>query len=197
VDRSVAAVGDDQTDERGEESDECALRQLARGHHELAVPNLAASYRIALQADVVRRVGERHLSQLPTHQALENHVVQRVPADHAMPSDLPDVAETGNGGLSGRHLRTIVRWVVAGRGRFAIDQQIGLACRETGQLDIEIDLDEFVEMAAQQFKIPNRLLGQAIVRDHYGPLLPVGEPGESYRGNLSVIPRRLAASRRP
>lgn len=65
-----------------------------------------------------------------------------------------------------------------------VEQQVALAGRETGQLDIEIDLDQLLEMLAEYVEVPHRLLRQPVVGDHDGPLVGGAEAGNRQRRDL-------------
>ena len=102
-------------------------------------------------------------------QRLVGGVEQGVAADHPVPPQFPDIA-----GLTDSRAVVKPRQIVGGIGccrrRLAVQHQVDLAGREAGQLDIEVDLDQLLEMLPQQIEVPDRLFRQPVVGDDDGPL---------------------------
>ena len=69
VNGPVGADLDHQPARLSQEGDKLGLRHFAAGHAELAVVGLALAADIAVDGDIVRRVGEDHRRTFITHQA--------------------------------------------------------------------------------------------------------------------------------
>ena len=105
-----------------------------------------------------------------------------------MPAEFPNVTKLGHRWPFRTKTHQVIGRISCRGLLRTVYQQVDFPGRKTGELDIEIEFDQILEMASQQIKIPHRLLGQPIVSDDHGPLVTVG---------TSVMARRLAASNRP
>ncbi len=101
-----------------------------------------------------------------------------------MPAQLPAIAQLADRRALRGQPRQIVGRVGCRRHRLAVQQQVDLSCRESGQFDIEVDLDQRLEVVLQQFEVPHRLLRQPVIGDNHCPLLGAAEADDRQRRDL-------------
>jgi hypothetical protein len=133
---------------------------------------------------IIRSVGDHRLREGAAQQHLVGDALQGVAADQAVSTQLPDIPELADGrGLRGQ-IGQIVGRVVCCRSWLPVQQQVRLPCREAGQLDIEVEVDQRLEMLPQQVEIPQRLFRQAVVGDNNGAFFRAAEARYRQRRDL-------------
>ena len=151
--------------------------------------------RVALDADIVWRVGEDARGLLVAKQRFIGPRVECVAAQDAMVIQKPQVAKLGYGWprrgfkfVCGVRVRRLQR----------LNVQIDLRSLETRRLDLEIERDfgKLLQNDRDLAIVPGRPVGQLVVGEHIGFGLRVGQMLEADDGQLSS-PSRFAASRRP
>jgi hypothetical protein len=185
MDRSIGAEGDGVADKARQEGGEGLLAHLARSHREFAVTGLAAADGVPLDRHVVGWIGDHHLRELALQQRPVGGLAQGVAADQTMPPEFPDVAGPTNGWAFLKP-RQIVGRIGCCRRRLAVQHQVDLAGREAGQLDLEVEVDQLLEVLAQQIEVPDRLFRQPVVGDDNGSLLGGAETGDGQRWDLAA-----------
>ena len=70
---------------------------FAGGHHELPVPDLAEARYMAVDRDVVGRIGKRRRRPLGSHQLGVRRLVAGVAAEESVPADEPQIADAADG----------------------------------------------------------------------------------------------------
>ena len=153
----------------GQESREGLLRHLARAHDELAMLDPAAAHDVAIDGDVVGRIGEDHVGLSSTHQTLDVIPAAGTATQDPVQAELPEVAE-----LRDRCFR--LTELVLARGEallFEIPrQQIELGDLETGDGEIQPDpgqVDgEFAEFEGKGRPIPAGQGRDLVVGDRIG-----------------------------
>src|SRR5688500_5294188 len=77
----------------GQESREGLLRHLARAHDELAMLDRAAAHDVAIDGDVVGRIGEDHVCLSSTHQTLDVIATAGAATQDPVQAELPEITE--------------------------------------------------------------------------------------------------------
>ena len=177
MERTVRAAGGMKGESVLKESCELGLAHLAACHRELGVPLSAKARHMTVDPYVVGRIDEDELGLFASQEEGVGVIVEGVAAEKPVRADLPKVAGPGND-------RRVGVEVFVGVGRVApflfsccSDQQIDLGCREARhvEVEVEVDLREFLELDRQQIPIPARAFRELIVRDHVGADLILGE----------------------
>ena len=135
VDRAVEAVRGEIGEGRRQESCELLARHLARRHGELAMADLAEPTDIAIDRDVVRRVGEDHFGLLAVHQGRDVSWIERVAADEPMWPEPPDVARAAARSGTSPDQEDVLCRIARLLGRQAFDQLVDLGDREAGDAE--------------------------------------------------------------
>jgi hypothetical protein len=90
--------------------------------------------------------------------------VQGIATGQAMPAKLPNVTKLGNCRPFMSKTRQVIGRI-SPRGLLrTVDQQVDFPGRKADELNVEIEVNQILEMTAQQIKIPYRLFGQPIGR---------------------------------
>jgi hypothetical protein len=102
-----------------------------------------------------------------------------------MPIKAPHIAYPRDGGFR------IIDWeghLVLGLGRTVrralarlIEHKVDFSGREAGELDVEIDIDETLQLNRQQLAVPTRIEGQLVVGQHIGAPLGGAQMRQTYR----------------
>jgi hypothetical protein len=108
-----------------------------------------------------------------------------VAADQPVPPEFPDIARSTNSRAVIEPGQVVGR-VGCCRRRLAVQHQIDLAGREAGQLDVEVEVDQLLEVLAQQVEVPDRLFRQPVVGDDNGSLFGGAETGDGQRRDLAA-----------
>jgi hypothetical protein len=133
---------------------------------------------MAVDRHIIRRVGKDHFGPILAKQQVIGADVERAAAQQTMRSQSPEI-------IRARHRRRRhVGDVVFGAGRLPrrlggfVERDVDVGCREAGDLDIEVELDQPLQLNGEDLAIPAGLLGQPVVGEHVGPLLGLGEMRE-------------------
>ena len=118
--------------------------------------------------DIVGRVAERHVGQLPAEHSLDVGQHRGVAAQQAMVAQNPQVARAADR-LFGR-LRDLVLGLSARRLAIGQRQQpLELRRVEADQVEIEVLVPEPGQLFRQQLLAPPRLQGELVIRDEVRP----------------------------
>src|SRR5262249_61515560 len=112
---------------------------------------------------------------LVTHHQVKDGSVSRIPANQTMAPETPNIPYPRDSG----------RWIIGGQGDLILDvsrivrralarfveHEVDFGGRETGELDIEIDVDEALQLDRQELSVPARVEGELVVGQHIGPPL--------------------------
>ena len=156
---------------------------------------------MAVDRDVVGRVGEHEVRPLVPHQEVEVALGLRASPqisrcrprqpDIAWPGDRGCRTVYGKGtsilGLGGTVRRALARLV---------EHEVDLGQREAGELDVEIDVDAAPAARSPASQVPAGVEGQLVVGQHVGAPFGRGQVGQAHVGHASR-PSSLAASTRP
>jgi hypothetical protein len=105
VDRAVDRVRSQKSEYRFEECCELGLGHLAAGHHKFAMANAAEAADVAVNGNVVRRIGKDEFSLRTGKELIVDSRVAGISAEQAMAIEQPQIA-----GLADRRTR---RWIGA------------------------------------------------------------------------------------
>ena len=205
VDRAVAGDAGALGEHGGEEALKLAAAHLARGHRELAVGDLAEAADMAVDADVVGRIGEDELHLLPplAHSETKQLVIalglDGIAAVEPVLAHDPEHAGPRDGSRIRIDFRNMIRRVglpppgVLAENPLqplsidvaAIDDGVDLAHVEAGDLHLEarIGNQEMLQLDLQEVGIPAGILGDAVVGDDVGSLLRFREILDGDRGD--------------
>jgi hypothetical protein len=128
----------------------CFGRHFADPHGKFAVADTPKPCHVPIDRNVVRRVSEHEVRPFVTHQEVEDGLVSRIPANQAMPTETPHIACLRNRGrlVTGRRGDLILglgRTVRRALARL-IEHEVDLGRGEAGELDVEIDVDEALQL---------------------------------------------------
>jgi hypothetical protein len=185
VERTIGAVGGMAGKGGLEEGCELGLAHLAARHRELGMTRPAKSGDVALDAHVVGRVDEDEARPSLSQQAGIGVFEEGIAAEEAVRADGPEVTRARDDGS--------VR-VKAGRGvggigpvllLAAFDQEIDLGRLESdhGEIEVEVDLGEALQLDREEVFVPACILGESVVGDDVGPDLGLGKVFELEGGN--------------
>src|SRR2546426_9921077 len=96
VDCSVETAADGVQEDRPQEIRELADGHLARRHRELAVLDRSKSADVAINPDVVGRIGEHEAGSFITKQGRINFWIACVATEQLVFPKLPKISQTGN-----------------------------------------------------------------------------------------------------
>ena len=65
-----------------------------------------------------------------------------------------------------------------------VQNDVDLGEAEPGEIDIEVEVDQFLKLLRQQVRIPARIERELVIREHVGPLLCRGEMRQRERRHL-------------
>ncbi len=152
---------------------------FARGHGEFAMADTAKPGDVAVDGDVVGRIGEDQIGALAAHQRFEILFLAGVAADQPMSSQDPEIAGAADGPRWGR--RQIVERVRGLGGALAllVDHEIDFGEREAGEGEIEADIAERQQLVGEDVEIPAGVEGELVVGDDIGADFLGGEVGEA------------------
>ena len=129
---------------------------------------------MAVDRDVVGRVGEDHLRALVTEQSRIDVRLERVRADDPVRPEDPEIPRTGDGNLvTCRVRKTIVGRITRLLTILCRNQAVDLRDREASHTEIEVELDfeQSRKLDRQDLFVPASLQSQLVVGKHIGPLL--------------------------
>src|SRR5689334_1861310 len=92
MDRTVDAVVGEEGKDGFEEGDEFRLAHLAAAHGEFAMTNAAEAADMAVDGDVVGRIGEDEFGLGPCQELIVSGWVAGIPAQQAMATEQPQVS---------------------------------------------------------------------------------------------------------
>jgi hypothetical protein len=161
-------------------------RHLADPHGELAMADPAKPRDMAVDRHVVGRVGEDEIRPFIPHQHGEDGPVPGIPADQAMAAEAPHVAGPRDGGrriagCKGDVLR--LGRTVRGALMSLLENDVDLGGGEAGELDVELDVDEALQLDRQQIPVPAGIERELIVGQYVGTSLRRIEVGEAHGGD--------------
>jgi hypothetical protein len=115
---------------------------LARGHRKLSVTHRSEAARVAVDAHVIRRIGEHQIGLLPLHERGIGAWVEGVSAQHAVLAQQPQITRARYRRplrYRGKVIRSVFR--LARRSQ-AFDPEVDLAHLEAGRLQAEIQIQK-------------------------------------------------------
>ena len=155
MDRSLDAILGEEAKDRCEECREFRLAHLAAAHGEVAMTNAAEAADMAIDGNVVGRIGEHEFRLAACEQMIVGGFVARIATQQAMGTEQPQIS-----GLADRRTRRRLgcRIFRPARGaaclaRFLKDQ-VDLRHLEPGQFDIDLELDQPLQFNCQQLAVP-------------------------------------------
>ena len=183
---AVAAASGGMAERLAQKGREALARHLADAHGELAMADAPEPADMAIDGDVVGRVGEDEIGAGAVQEMLEAQALTRVPTQQPMPAEEPDIATPGDSfaGLDqGRDLvLTSVLRIRRGFPRL-LQQNVDLGQRKTGNLDIKLKVDQPLQFDRQQLAVPAGVQGQLVVGQNIGPALGHTEMRQAQRRN--------------
>ena len=96
MDRTVDRVLGEKSKRRFEECREFCFAHLAAAHGEFAMTNAAEAADMAIDGDVVGRIGEHEFRLGAFEQLIVGGLVARIPAQQAMGTEQPQIAGLGD-----------------------------------------------------------------------------------------------------
>jgi hypothetical protein len=141
---------------------------------------------ISVDGNVVGWVGKNEIGTLALHQAIECIRFPRIPAQQAVTIEQPQVCNPGHRhrGLGDGRDRVVSPVVGIGRRLSGfIEQHIDLGQGEAGDLDVEFQIDQRLQLDCQHLAVPAGIEGQLVVGQHIGPALGRIEVGQAQRRN--------------
>ena len=119
--------------------------------------------------DVVRRVGEHHVSQLSGHQFLHVGRFGGTPAEKTMVTQYPEIARFADRFLL--HFRHMVVFCLSAN-RFVIQQQaIELIEAKPHNFEVKVQIIQGLQLCFEQFIVPACILRQLVISQHQSPTL--------------------------
>ena len=104
--------------------------------------NAAEATDIAIDGDVVRRIGEHEFGLATCEQMIVGGLVAGIPAHEAMCAEQPQISGLGDRRTGGRFRRLIFRAArVAGRLACFFEDEVDLRHLEPGQFNVDLELD--------------------------------------------------------
>ena len=113
---------------------------------------------------------------LTAHQRLEVDLASRVAAEQAVPAKQPEVAAARDR-RTGRDDDCVVSSIAAigiGLARF-VDHEVDFGEAEPGQLDIELEVDQRLQLDGEDLLVPPGIERELVVGQHVGAPLGLGE----------------------
>jgi hypothetical protein len=146
-----------------QEAGECFDRHFSDSHCEFAMADSTQPCHMPIDRDVVRGIREQEVGPFVSHQAAEDGLVSSIPADQTMPTKTPHIAcarDSGRRVIDRRedlvlYLGRTVRRALAR----LIEHKVNFSGREAGELDVEIDVDEALQLNRQQLTVPPAVEG--------------------------------------
>jgi hypothetical protein len=175
MDGSVETAADGVEENRPQEIRELARGHLAGRHRELAVLDRSQAADMAIDPDVVGRIGEHEPGSLLIEQGRIGFRIAGVAAQQLVIAKLPQISRTGDG------LRDNLRLPIGGIiGRLlvrTVGQQIDFRGLEAGDLNVELEVEarQVLELDRQDFPIPPGIEGELVVGDDVSPFLRLAE----------------------
>ena len=138
------------------------------------MPDFPLAADMALDGDVIGRVGEDELGLPAGEQRLVGHRVERIAAEQAMWSKQPKIPHPADGRPTRLYGWNLVCPGVDGAIQ-PVDQAIDLHRLEAGDGDIEFDLDlaQELQLMAQDLHVPASVLRQLVIGQGVGSLLSI------------------------
>ena len=96
MDRTVDAVLGEQAKDRFKECGEFCLAHLAAAHREVAMTDAAEATDVAIDGDIVGRIGEHKFRLGACEQLSVGGLVPRIAAQQAMATEQPQIASLGD-----------------------------------------------------------------------------------------------------
>ena len=138
---------------------------FARGHGELFVLDLAQTFGVAVDLDVVRRVRDRHLSLVRTEQGHVGGLGEGISTQQPVLAELPQVAQVADD-----LFLDVLRLQIRIRRRL-LEHQVDLRGAEACEFDLEVLGDQDLHLAFEDVEIPAREQADLVVCDHIGTLV--------------------------
>ena len=144
---------------------------------------------VTINGNIERWVGEDEIGSLGPEQASKRLLGSRVPADEAVATQVPKVAEArrrpewigerpnvilGTKGTIGRGVPSLVQ------------DHVNLRLAEAGEVDVEIEVDQGLELDRQDLPIPPGVLGKFVVGQDIGPALGGAQVRQTKSGHLGA-----------
>ena len=176
MDRTVDGVLGKEAKYRSEECREFRLAHLAATHGEFAMTNLTEAADMAVDGDVVGRIGEHEFCLGAFQQVIVGGLVSSIPAQQAMCTEQPQISSLGDR-RTGRMFGHLIFRPARHAGRFArfLQDEVDLRHLESGQFDIDLELDQPLQLNRQQLPVPAGLLGEPVVGQDVGALIGVAQ----------------------
>ena len=130
---------------------------------------------VAVDRHVVGRIGEDEVGPRPVHQRLEVDLAARVAAQQAMAAEPPEIA-VARDRRAGCEGNCIVRPIGTVGIRLArlVDDEVDLGQAEAGQLDVEVEVDQRLQLDREDLLVPAGIERELVVGEHVGPPLGLG-----------------------
>jgi hypothetical protein len=130
-------------------------------HREFTMPDTTQPGHVAINLYVIGRIGKNELGLVVIHQQLVSHGIRGIPADQNVLSEHPDIAQPADrraARLLGHQVFRLLALIPN-----TLDNDIDLSGLETGEKDIETDIDQALKLDRQHVIIPACLLRKPIV----------------------------------
>ena len=161
---------------RLEEGHELWAVHLAARKRKLAVLARTQPADIAIDSDIVRRVSEHEVGVLSRHQPVDFDVLLRIAAQQPVIAKDPEIAASRH--CIARDSRHDVLRRIASIGiRLArlVENEIDLGKAEAGQIGVELEVDQSLQLDREKLPIPARIERKLVVRQHVGTSPGLGE----------------------
>jgi hypothetical protein len=176
MDRTLDAVLGQQGKDCLEEGREFRLAHLAAAHGEVTMANATKAADVAVDFDVVGRIGEHEFRFGAFEQPIVGGFIARIPAQQAMATKEPQIT-----GLSDRRKRGRLRHLIFRPARLTarlpplLQDEVDLRHVEPGQFDIDVEFDQALQFNRQQLLIPAGLLGELVVGQDIGAFVGIAQ----------------------
>ena len=120
---------------------------------------------MAVDGDIVRRVGKDEFGLGAVEQAIIGGLVAGITAQQAMATEQPQIADLCDR-RAGRGFGDLIFRSVRGAACLArvLQDDVDLRHLEPGQLDIDIEFDQPLQLDRQQLLVPSGLFGELVSR---------------------------------
>ena len=172
-----------------------SARHLAGTHGELAMADAAEAADMAIDRDVVGRVGEHEIGALALQQPIEARQIAGIAAEQPVAPELPDVARPGHGrsGSVTCERDLVLGLTLAGRAK---PRAASSSTRSTSASEKPVSSTsksrsiERLQLDGEDLAVPAGVQRQLVVGDHVGPALRGVEVGQAQRRHL-LQPQQL------
>jgi hypothetical protein len=138
------------------------------------VADAAEAADVAIDRNVVGRVGEDEIGTLAIHQHGKRFRVTRIAADEPVAIEEPHVTSARHGRCGIGHGRNFILrsgWCVRRTLLRLIEDEVDLGEREAGQFDIELKVDEALHLDRKDFAVPACVQRQLVIGNDVGAAL--------------------------